>query len=95
MPPAAGGKCTPASSPILMLAPYSIVYDVYGKLISNFEADWKDKHDSQSLQFLTSFAGSTTQAQNIVNGLQADVYASSLDPDVKLVQDTGLITHDW
>jgi sulfate/thiosulfate-binding protein len=90
-----GGKCTPASSPILTLAAYSNVYDVYGKLISNFESDWKDKHDGQSLQFLTSFAGSTTQAENIVNGLQADVYASSLDPDVKEVQHAGLITHDW
>jgi len=42
-----------------------------------------------------SFGGSTTQAQNIVNGFPADIYASSLDPDVSLVQKAGLITHDW
>jgi sulfate/thiosulfate transport system substrate-binding protein len=42
-----------------------------------------------------SFGGSTTQAQNIVNGFPADIYASSLDPDVSLVQKAGLITHNW
>jgi sulfate/thiosulfate transport system substrate-binding protein len=90
-----GSKCTPADSPVVTLAAYSNVYDVYGKLISNFQADWKDQHDGQSVQFLTSFGGSTTQAQNVVNGLQADIVALSLDPDVQTVQDAGLITHDW
>ena len=47
------------------------------------------------MQFLTSFGGSTTQAQSIINGLQADIYASSTAPDVQLVQDAGLITNDW
>src|SRR5205085_5908291 len=42
-----------------------------------------------------SFAGSTTQAENIVNGYPADIYASSLAPDVELVQKAGLITNDW
>jgi sulfate transport system substrate-binding protein len=88
------GACKPSKSPVITLAAYSNVYDTYGKLTSNFTADWKDKHD-QSLIFQMSFGGSTTQAQNIVNGLPADIYASSLDPDVGLVQQAGLITHKW
>jgi sulfate/thiosulfate transport system substrate-binding protein len=89
-------SCTQSSSPVITLAAYSNVYDVYGKLISNFQNDWKDKHNGQSVQFLTSFGGSTTQAQNVVNGVvKADIVALSLDPDVQLIQKAGLITHDW
>lgn len=91
------GSCTPADTPVITLAAYSNPYDAYGKLTSSsgtFATDWKDKHD-QSLIFQMSFGGSTTQAQNIVNGFPADIYASSLTPDVKLVQDAGLITNDW
>jgi sulfate transport system substrate-binding protein len=92
---AAGGNCTPAASPVVTLAAYSNVYDVYGKLISNFQSDWKAKHADQTVQFLTSFGGSTTQAEAVVNGLDADIVALSLDPDVELIQKAGLITHNW
>jgi sulfate/thiosulfate transport system substrate-binding protein len=87
-------NCKPADSPVITLAAYSNVYDVYGKLISNFISDWKDKHD-QTLIFQTSFGGSTTQAENVVNGFKADIVALSLDPDVELIQKAGLITHNW
>jgi sulfate transport system substrate-binding protein len=30
-----------------------------------------------------------------VNGFEADIVALSLAPDVQLIQDAGLITHDW
>jgi sulfate/thiosulfate transport system substrate-binding protein len=91
----ADGSCTPQESPVITLAAYSNVYDVYGKLISNFQTEWKDSHDGQQVIFQTSFGGSTTQAQNVVNGFPADIVALSLAPDVQLIQDAGLITHDW
>ncbi|HVD67777.1 MAG TPA: sulfate ABC transporter substrate-binding protein [Actinomycetota bacterium] len=86
---------SPAASPVVTLAAYSNPYLAYGKLISTWQSEWKDAHDGQLVQFLTSFGGSTTQAQSIINGLQADIYASSTAPDVQLVQDAGLITNDW
>src|SRR5204862_5442848 len=54
-----------------------------------------DSHGGQQVIFQMSFAGSTTQAQKVVNGFPADVVALSLDPDVELIQKAGLITHDW
>jgi sulfate/thiosulfate-binding protein len=87
--------CKPAASPIITLTAYSNVYDTYGKLISTWQSEWKDAHNDQQVQFSTSFGGSTTQAQNVVNGFPADIAALSLAPDVKLIQDAGLITHDW
>src|SRR5215208_1421310 len=89
------GSCTPSDSPVVTLAAYSNPYDAYGKLTSTFASTWADAHDGQKLIFQMSFGGSTTQAQNIVNGFKADVYASSLAPDVKLVENADLITHDW
>jgi sulfate/thiosulfate-binding protein len=92
---AACSSSSPAASPVITLAAYSNPYVAYGKLISTWQSEWKDDHDGQLVQFLTSFGGSTTQAQSIINGLQADIYASSLAPDVELVQQAGLITNDW
>src|SRR5204862_742609 len=89
-----GGSCSPSSSPVVTFAAYSNVYDVYGKLQSTFASDWKDQHD-QSVIFQSSYGGSTTQAQNIVNGFPADIFAASLDPDVQMVQQAGLVTGDW
>jgi sulfate/thiosulfate transport system substrate-binding protein len=90
-----GGACTPAKSPVITLAAYSNPYDAYGKLTTAFASDWKDSHNGQSLIFQMSFGGSTTQAQNIINGFPADVYASSTATDVESVQKAGLITHNW
>jgi len=86
--------CTPAESPIVTVTAYSNVYDVYGKLISTFQSDWKETHDDQQVQFSTSFGGSTTQAQNVISGFPADIAALSLLPDIQLIADAGLITHD-
>ena len=87
--------CTPDESPIVTVTAYSNVYDTYGKLISTFQSDWKEQHDDQQVQFSTSFGGSTTQAQNVVAGFPADIAALSLTPDVDLIRDAGLITHDY
>jgi len=86
--------CTPAESPIVTVTAYSNVYDAYGKLISTFQSDWKETHDDQQVQFSTSFGGSTTQAQNVISGFPADIAALSLLPDIQLIADAGLITHD-
>jgi sulfate/thiosulfate transport system substrate-binding protein len=91
---AAGCSSAPAN-PVVTLAAYSNPYAAYGKLISTWQSEWKDAHNGQLVQFLTSFGGSTTQAQSIINGLGADIYASSTAPDVELVQQAGLITNDW
>jgi sulfate/thiosulfate-binding protein len=91
--PGAVANCDPAKTHPVTLAAYSTVYDVYGKLITAFSDQWKADHGKAPI-FQTSFGGSTTQAQNVVNGFKADIVALSLLPDVKLIQDAGLITHD-
>jgi sulfate transport system substrate-binding protein len=89
------GACTPAETPVITFAAYSTPREVYGKIISTFQSEWKDAHDGQQVIFQESYGGSTTQAQNIVGGFEADVVALSLAPDVDYIADGGLITHDW
>jgi sulfate/thiosulfate transport system substrate-binding protein len=94
-PTDAGGPCTPAETPVISFAAYSTPREVYGKIISAFQSKWKDEHDGQNLIFQESYAGSTTQAANVVAGYPADVVALSLGPDVDEIVKAGLITHDW
>ena len=90
-----GGACRPAETPVLTFAAYSTPREVYGKIISAFQAKWKAEHDDQNVIFQESYGGSTTQAQNVVSGFEADIVALSLAPDVDTIADAGLITHDW
>jgi sulfate transport system substrate-binding protein len=91
----ASGDCTQADTPVITFAAYSTPREVYGKIISAFQTKWKEEHNDQQVIFQESYGGSTTQAQNIVNGFEADVVALSLAPDVNYIEDAGLITHDW
>jgi sulfate transport system substrate-binding protein len=93
---ASGGSCdTVSGNPVITFAAYSTPREVYGKIISAFQDKWKTDHNGQSVIFQESYGGSTTQAQNVVNGFKADIVALSLAPDVQQIQDAGLITHDW
>ena len=92
---AAGADCETPEQPVLTFAAYSTPREVYGKIISEFQAKWKEEHDDQQVIFQESYGGSTTQSQNVVNGFEADVVALSLGPDVDVIKDAGLITHDW
>ena len=90
-----GGKCTPARTPVITFAAYSTPREVYGKIIPAFQAKWKSDHNGQNVIFQESYGGSTSQAQNVVNGFPADVVALSLAPDVDSIKKAGLITRDW
>ena len=94
-PAATSGECQPPETPVLTFAAYSTPREAYGKIISAFQAKWKEEHNDQQVIFQESYGGSTTQAQNVINGFPADIVALSLDPDVDAIADEGLITHDW
>jgi sulfate/thiosulfate-binding protein len=92
---AAGGQCTPPDVPVINFTAYSTPREVYGKIIPEFVSQWKEDHDDQNVIFQESYAGSTTQAANVIAGYEADVVALSLGPDVDQIADADLITHDW
>ena len=92
---AASGACEPAETPVINFAAYSTPREAYGKIIPAFVSQWKEDNDDQNVIFQESYAGSTTQAANVIAGYEADVVALSLAPDVDQIAEAGLITHDW
>src|SRR6187401_29753 len=78
----------------LTLAAYSTPREAYGKIIPLFVADWKTK-TGQDVTIDESYQGSGAQSRAVVGGLEADVVALALQPDVDRIEKAGLITHDW
>jgi sulfate/thiosulfate transport system substrate-binding protein len=91
----ASGECQMPETPTITLAAYSTPREVYGKIIPAFQEKWKAEHHDQTVIFQESYGGSTSQSQNVINGFEADIVALSLAPDVDVIEDAGLITHDW
>ena len=83
-----------ASAVKLTLAAYSTPAEAYAKIIPLFQADYKAK-TGQDVTFATSYQGSGAQSRAVVGGLEADVVALSLGPDVDAIARSQLITHDW
>jgi sulfate/thiosulfate transport system substrate-binding protein len=88
-------ECTQADTPVISFAAYSTPREAYGKIIPAFVSKWKEEHNDQNVIFQESYAGSTTQAANVIGGYPADVVALSLAPDVDQIANADLITHDW
>jgi sulfate transport system substrate-binding protein len=86
--------CGPAQSSTgtrLALVAYSTPREVYAQLIDAFQST----PDGAGVTFDQSFAGSTEQSLAVRNGLQADIVALSLDPDVASLVDAGLVQPSW
>jgi sulfate/thiosulfate-binding protein len=98
-PTPAGGSTVAPTGPAggsvqVTLAGYSTPAEAYAKIIPLFQADYKAK-TGQAVTFATSFAGSGAQSRAVIGGLEADVVALALAPDVDNIAKAKLITHDW
>lgn len=93
--PTATATAAPAKVRTLTIAGYTTPREAYGKaILLAFAARWKEK-TGEEVKFEESWQGSGAQARAVKEGFEADVVALSLDPDVKVIEDAGLITHDW
>ena len=75
----------------ISLVAYSTPKEAYGQLIAAFQ---KTKA-GRGINFQQSYAGSTEQAQAVVNGLHADVVALSLEPDITTLVKAKLVKPSW
>src|SRR4051794_35115220 len=90
--PTSAGTSAPATGAVkLTLAAYSTPREAYGKIIPLFIADWKAK-TGQDVTIDESYQGSGAQSRAVVGGLEADIVALSLQPDVDRIAKAGLIT---
>ena len=59
-----------------------------------FAAKWKSEHGTD-VNFTSSFAGSETITNQILQGVKADIAILSIERDADRIKQRGLITADW
>ena len=59
-----------------------------------FAAKWKSEHGT-GVNFTSSFAGSETITNQILQGVKADIAILSIERDADRIKQRGLITADW
>jgi sulfate/thiosulfate transport system substrate-binding protein len=74
---------------------FSIMKESLEKAIyPGFIAKWKQEH-GQDVHFTSSFAGSETVTNQILNGVPADIAILSIDRDAQRLKEKGFVTSDW
>jgi sulfate/thiosulfate-binding protein len=59
-----------------------------------FVAKWKQEH-GQDVRFTSSYAGSETITNQILQGVPADIAILSIDRDAQRLKEKGFVTSDW
>jgi sulfate transport system substrate-binding protein len=80
-----------ATSDTVNVVGYSIVAQAYTAL----ETAFSHTAAGQGVTFANSFGASTTQAEDVVAGQAADVVNFSLQPDLALLINAGLVSRKW
>ena len=74
---------------------FSIMKESLEKAVyPGFIAKWKAEH-GQDVHFTSSFAGSETVTNQILQGVKADIAILSIERDVMRLKDAGFVTSDW
>src|SRR6266496_1721110 len=88
-PPAEGGGIN------ITLYGYSIMKESLEKdIYPAFAAKWKQEH-GQDIHFTSSFAGSETVVNQILQGVKAQIAILSIERDAQRLKDKGFVTSDW
>jgi sulfate/thiosulfate transport system substrate-binding protein len=80
-----------ASDAKLALVAYSTPRDAYGQLISAFAKS----PDGKGVSFSQSYGASGEQARAVAAGLEADIVALSLQPDMTFLVQKKLVAKNW
>ena len=74
---------------------FSIMKESLEKSIyPGFAAKWKAEH-GQEVRFTSSFAGSETVTNQILQGVKADIAILSIERDADRLKQGGFVTSDW
>ncbi|MEQ1567998.1 MAG: sulfate ABC transporter substrate-binding protein [Myxococcota bacterium] len=79
----------------LVVAGYTTPREAYETaLFPAFAQYWAEK-TGETVTFEATWQGSGAQARAVREGLEADLVALSLDPDVAVLEEAGLVKRDW
>lgn len=60
-----------------------------------FAAKWKSEHGGEEIHFVSSFGGSETVTNQILQGAPADFAILSIERDAARLKEGGAVTSDW
>ncbi len=96
------GSCLPTTSTdqsgVINITVYgfSIMKESLEKAVyPAFAAKWKQEHQGQEVRFTSSFAGSETITNQILQGVGADMAILSIERDVERLAQGGFVTANW
>lgn len=78
----------------MLNASYDIAREVFAAINPKFQAYWK-KETGQDLKIDQSFAGTSRQAQDIMQGKKVDTVTFNQVPDIDILAKRGLVRKDW
>lgn len=78
----------------LLNASYDVAREVFAAVNPKFQAYWKAKN-GHDVKIDQSFAGTSRQAQDIIQGKKVDVVTFNQVPDVDILAQRGLLRKDW
>ena len=74
---------------------FSILKESLEKAVfPGFSAQWKREH-GEDVHFTSSFAGSETVTNQILQGVKAEIAILSIERDAQRLQQAGFVTSDW
>lgn len=74
---------------------FSVMKDALEKAVyPAFAAKWK-RERGEDVQFISSFAGSETITNQILQGVSADIAILSIERDAERLKQAGAVTSDW
>jgi sulfate/thiosulfate transport system substrate-binding protein len=85
--------CTPTIE--ITLVSNSVSKAAYQQITDKFAEEWHQQHPNQNVSFNQSYGASGSQTRAVIDGLEADVVALALQPDVAKIQKAGLIEAGW
>lgn len=84
-----------SAASVISLAAYTTPREAYGKaILPAFAGHWKAR-TGKVITFEQSYVGSGAQARAVAGGFEADIAALSLEPDIQVLVDHGLVKGDW
>lgn len=93
--PKSGSGARKGETRVITLYGFSVMKEVMDKaVIPAFTEKWKREHD-EDVRFITSYAGSETITNQIMQGVAADVGIFSIERDVQRLVEKGLVKADW
>lgn len=90
----AGTATAHAQNQTILNASYDVARELFSAVNPHFVAHWKEKTGAD-LTIDQSFAGSSRQAQDIIQGKKVDTVTFNQVTDVDILAERGLVRADW